>query len=172
MVFMLKSRRPEKYRDNEYAGQVNVILGFKRDPERFGKAVIDTRPPRSEQIERLLDQYTGDVRKTLELALEGVPEESVQSVYERALKTALAASGRGEGETPVRELLSESQARDVTESAHGYGVSLDADEDQQEQRQRLENAIESVEAHNRRIHERIRAADLRRLENLAPSSES
>ena len=146
----------------EQIEDVIVVLPFKRDPAAFSeavRAVVDARPSHSDRVERLLASHTGDVRKTLELVLEGVPDSDIRAVYDRAIETAIAAAGRGQGESPSSELaeatrLSVGRNSDVSEAVKGYGANLDLEEDEKEQRKTLEEALQEVAAHNLRVRER------------------
>jgi hypothetical protein len=140
--------------EQQLGAQVCFVLSFKRDPARFAEAVADLQcsaPSRTHCVERLLANHAGELRETLELVLDGVPDEAVQGVYDRAIGTALAASERGEGETLAEELVNRPHASDVSEATNGRGVNLDLEQEEQD---RLLDAAQRVEAHNRKIRER------------------
>jgi hypothetical protein len=167
--------------------KLEVVLTFKRDPNAFSGRVVNMpelsapvprqiaieqvqqsgpEPTRSELMAAILGSHTGEIRKHLELVLEGVPDAELQSVYERSIDTILAAANRGDNEQAPRSLLEqhapavmqqtgEDIVSDVSEAAQGYSTNLDVEEE--EKREQLQDALERVAAHNATVRARAKA---------------
>ena len=131
--------------------QISVTLNFKRETDAFSGAVLTVQPSRQELVNNLLDKHSGEVRDTLKLVFDGVPDNELREVYQRAIGTAIAAAGRGQGEVPMGELIAKP---DVQEAVQGYGTNLDLET--AEEKQKLEDALQKMNEHNRKVKARVR----------------
>jgi len=153
-IFWLKNRRPEQWRDRVEPSKVTLEISYRRDPEAFGRVLeqASEEPGRARALE-LIERHPPEIRQHLQLVLAGVPDEEVENVYGQAIQSILAASHRAEHEEAPRELLERQKIEpDVVDAGHGFMANLDAETD--EERQTLQDALEKVDAHNRKVRAR------------------
>jgi len=154
-MFWLKNRMPDQWRERAEPTKVELEISFKRDATRFGRLIeqAEDEPERAKVIE-LLSRHPPEIREHLRLVLEGVPEDEIEEVYSQSIPTILAAASRGQGEAPTEAKLLERQEiqPDVTLAAPGFMANLD--EEEEEEKARLQDAVEKVEKHNRKVRQR------------------
>lgn len=153
-IFWLKNRRPDQWRERAEPTKVELELTFKRDPERFARVVeqVEEEPDRAKAL-ALMAGHPAEVQEHLRLVLQGVPEDQIEAVYNSAIGTILAASGRGQGEQPSQSLLEHQQIKpDVTEMGSGYMANLD--DETEEEKAKLQDAVAKVEKHNAKVRSR------------------
>ena len=130
----------------ESESTIEVVVRFQREPEVW-QAIEHEVSPLSSKIESLPE----GARETMKLVLQDVPTADHQVVFDKALGTVLAASGRGANETPPNDLI-QKQEPDVAELAQGFMANLDLETE--EERAKFEDAQARVNQHNANVRAR------------------
>jgi hypothetical protein len=157
-MFLLKARRPAKYRENQPASRVEIEFTFRRDASAFSGHTIEAAPSPPEDARATIDALPPEIAAHMALVMEGVPAERWRETFDRALPLVRAAHERGTGEqveagmaTPVAP----EPAPDVAAAADGFGVNLDDPPDTPGPT--VEEVAARVAAHNARVRARSRS---------------
>lgn len=127
---------------------VEINVNFRRDEGEWQTIEQEATPQGLEAKIHALPQHA---RETMAMVLEGVPAQDQEVVFDKALETVLAASTRGEGERPPKDLL-ERQQPDVAPLAEGYMVSMDLETE--EEKAKYEDVVAQVNRHNAEVRAR------------------